>query len=103
MKNTMITEHVNFKALETTTDEQLLLKADIFINGFLKKQEGFIDAELVKDGEGDSRCFIIHYESFEKVKAIVAKMGNCKEFDEFKSVIVPGSIGVTFHQHLKKW
>jgi hypothetical protein len=99
----MITELVNFKALETTTDEQLLLKADIFINGFLKKQEGFIDAELVKDGEGDARCFIIRYESFEKVKAIVAKMGNCKEFDEFKSVIVPGSISVTFQQQLRTW
>jgi len=103
MKNTMITEFVNFKALETTTDEQLLSKADIFINGFLKMQDGFVDAELVKDGEGDAPCFIIHYESFEKVKAIVAKMGNCKEFDEFKTVIVPGSIGVTFHQNLRTW
>ena len=103
MKTTMITEFVNFRGLETTTEEQLLSKADVFINGFLKKQDGFVDAELVKDDEGDAQCFIIRYESFEMVKAIVGKMGNCKEFDEFKSVIVPGSIGVTFHQQLRVW
>ena len=103
MKTTMITEFVNFRGLETTSDELLLSKADVLINGFLKKQVGFINAELVKEGEGDARCFIIRYESFEMVKAIIAKMGNCKEFDEFKSVIVPGSIGVTFNQHLRKW
>jgi hypothetical protein len=103
MKDSIITEFVNFRVLETTTDEQLLSKADTFINDFLKKQDGFADAELVKDVEGNARCFIIHYESFEKVKAIVEKMRNCKEFDEFKSVIVPGSISVTFNHQIRKW
>ena len=103
MKDTIITEFVNFRALETTADEQLLAKADIFINDFLKKQDGFVDAELVKDIDGDARIFIIRYESMEKVKAIVDKMRNCKEFDAFRSNIVPGSIGVTFHPSLGKW
>jgi hypothetical protein len=103
MKNTIITEFVNFKVLETTTNEQLLCKAGIFINDFLKKQNGFVDAELAKDVEGNARCFTIHYKSFEMMKAIVEKMRNCKEFDEFKSVIVPGSIGVTFQHQLSKW
>lgn len=103
MKTKIITEFVNFNVLETTTDDQLLLKADIFINNFLKKQDGFVDAELVKNVEGNARCFIIRYESFEKVKAIVGEMRNCREFEEFKSVLVPGSIGVTFHNQLKRW
>ena len=99
----MITEFVNFRALETTADEQLFAKADIFINDFLKKQAGFVDAELVKDTEGDAWCFILRYESFEKVKAIAEKMRNGKEFDAFKPVIVHGSIDVTFYQTLGKW
>ena len=40
MKATIITEFVKFKVLETTTDEQLISKADININGFHKKQDG---------------------------------------------------------------
>jgi hypothetical protein len=102
MKNSNVTELVNFKVLESTTEEQLLLKADSLID-FLKKQDGFVDAELLTDAEGNARSIIIHYESFEKVKSIVEKMRSCFEFDDFKSVLVPGSIGVTFQQQLKKW
>lgn len=100
---TTITEFVNFKVLETTTDEQLVTKADSFINDFMKHQEGFVDAGLLKATEGNTRCMILRYESFEKVKAIVEKLRNCREFDEFKLLLVPGSIGVTFNTQLKAW
>jgi hypothetical protein len=100
---TMITEFVNFKVLETTTDEQLIAKADAFIGDFMKKQDGFVDAELTKAADGDARCFILRYESFEKVKPIVEQLGNCQEFAEFKSLLVPGSIAVTFNPQLKTW
>ncbi len=102
MKDTIITEFVKFKALETTTDEQLTLKADIF-NDFQKKQDGFINAELVKDTGENAWLFIYHYENMEKVKAIGEKLRNCKEFDELKTLFVPGSIGVTFYPQLKEW
>jgi hypothetical protein len=100
---TMITEFVNFKVLETATDEQLIAKADCFIGDFMKNQDGFVNAELVKATEGDARCMIIRYESFEKVKAIVEKLPASKEFFEFKCLLVPGSIAVTFNPQLKKW
>jgi len=100
---TMITEFVNFRVLETTTDEQLMAKADRFIGDFMKKQDGFVEAELTKTVESDSRCFILRYESFEKVKAIVEQLGPCKEFAEFKLLLVPGSITVTFNPQLKIW
>lgn len=103
MKDIIITEFVNFKVSETITDDQLLSGSNIFINDFLKNQTGFMDAELIKSIEGNSWCLIIHYESFEKVKAVGEKMRNCKEFDEFKTLLVPGSISVTFFQMLKKW
>jgi len=100
---TIITEFVNFKVLETTTDEQLIRKADRFIDDFMKDQDGFVNAELVKSSEGDARCMIIRYESFEKVKAIVEKLPTSREFDEFKLLLIPGSIAVTFDPQLKKW
>lgn len=100
---TMITEFVNFRVLETTTDEQLITKADRFIGDFMKKQDGFADAELVKAAEGDARCFILRYENFEKVKAIVEQLRDCKEFAEFKLLLIPGSITVTFNPQLKTW
>jgi hypothetical protein len=102
MKDTIITEFVKFKVLETTTDEQLTAKADI-LNDFQKKQDGFIDAELVKDVNENAWCFIYHYESLEKVKAIGEKMRNSKVFDEFIPLIKQGSLIVTFNQRLREW
>ena len=103
MENTMITEFVKFTALETTTEKQLISKSDSLINGFWKKQDGFLDAELVKDVGENSWCFIYHNESMEKLKAGGEKMRNSKEFSEFISLIIPKSIDVTFYRQLIKW
>ena len=99
----MITEFVTFTVLDTTTDEQLLAAADILINNFWKKQDGFIDAELVKGIEKNAWCFIYRNDSLVKLNAAGAKMRNSREFGQFISLIVPQSIGVTFNQQLKKW
>lgn len=102
MKNVIITEFVKFKALETTSVELLISKADI-LNDFQKNQDGYINAELVKGVEENSWCLIYHYESMEKVKIIGEKMRSSKVFDEFIPLIVPGSLSVTFFHQLKKW
>jgi len=99
---TIITELVKFKVLETTTDEQLISKADI-LNDFQKKQDGFIDAELVKDIKEGEWYFVYHYESMEKVKAIGERMRSSRVFEEFTPLTAPGSLGVTFYHQLKKW
>lgn len=102
MKNTVITEFVKFKTLETTSEEQLLSTADL-LNDFLRNQDGFINGRLLKNiGENDW-CFIYHFESMEQVKAIGEKMRNQKVFDAFMPVTVPGSVSVTFHNELKSW
>lgn len=103
MKNSMITEFVKFKALETTTDEQLISTAGLNVNGFHKKQDGFIDAELVKQVEENTWCFIFHYESLQQVMAVGAKMRQSREFAEFFKLIVPQSISATFFDRLRKW
>ena len=99
MKAKMITELVNFKALETTTDEQLVLKVEL-LNEFQKKQDGFMDAELLKDVKGNAWCIIYHYESFEKLQAIGEKLRASKEFDEFISLIFPESLSITFYHQV---
>lgn len=102
MKNGIITELLKVEAKPTTTEEQILTKADI-INSFLKKQDGFIDAELVKAVEGNTWYFIYHIENFEKLKAVGEKLRSSKLFDEITPLIVPGSMSVTFHNQVNNW
>jgi hypothetical protein len=102
MKNTIITEFVKIEALQTTTNEQIQSKANV-INHFLQKQDGFIDAELVKAIEGNTWHFIYHIENFEKLKVIGEKMRSNKMFDEITPLIVPGSLSVSFYLQLKSW
>lgn len=102
MKTKIITEFVKIEALQTTTEEQLLAKADI-INDFLQKQDGFIDAELVKAVEGNLWYFVYHIENFEKLKAVGEKLRSNKLFDEITPLIVSGSLNVSFYLQLKRW
>jgi hypothetical protein len=102
MKTTIITEFVKIEVLQTTTNEQLLEKADI-VNDFLQKQDGFIDAELVKAVEGNVWYFIYHIESMEKLKVVGEKLRSSKMFDHITPLIVPGSLSVSFFAQTKKW
>jgi len=100
MKETMITEFVEISLPETTTVEQFTEKAENFAN-FLKKQDGYIDGEMVQALEGNAWRFVFHFENMEKVKAIGEKMRASSEFAGFKSVIA--SFSVTFFRQVRKW
>lgn len=102
MKTTVITEFVKIETLQTTTSEQLLTKAEV-INSFLQKQDGFMDAELIKAMEGNIWYFIYHIENMEKLKAVGEKLRSSKLFDEITPLIVPGSMSVTFFSQVKNW
>jgi len=102
MKTTMITEFVRIETLPATTEAQLEAVADV-INAFLEKQDGFIDASLVKALEGNTWYFIYHIENLEKLKAVGEKLRSSKLFDEISPLIVPGSLNVTFYRQLKTW
>jgi hypothetical protein len=102
MKTTVITELLRIELLPTTTEEQLLEKAGV-INAFIRKQDGFIDAELIKAVEGNTWYFIYHIENFEKLKEVGARIRSSKLFDEITPLIVPGSLTVTFYQQQEKW
>ena len=102
MKTKVITEFVKMEVLQTTTEEQLLAKTEI-INQFLRKQDGFIDAELVKAIEGNVWFLIYHIENFEKLKALGEKLRAMKLFVEIIPLIEPGSMSVSFYQKIKTW
>ena len=70
---------------------------------FLQKQDGFIDAELVKAVDGNVWYFIYHIESMEKLKAVGEKLRSSKMFDHITPLIVPGSLSVSFFEQTKKW
>ena len=102
MNDKMITELVRFKLLGSTTEAQLLSKAQL-LNDFHKKQDGYIDCELVKDVNEESWYFIYHYECLEKVMKVGEKLCQSKAFDEFMPLLVPDSVNVSFYKQLKKW
>jgi superfamily I DNA and/or RNA helicase len=102
MKTTIITEFVKIEALQTTTDEQLLAKADL-INDFLQKQDGFIDSELVKALEGNTWYFLYHIENMEKLRVVGEKLRSSKLFDELTPLTVAGSMSVSFFGQIKRW
>ena len=102
MKTTIITEFVKIEALQTTTDEQLMAKADI-VNGFLQEQDGFIDSELVKALEGNTWYFLYHIENMEKLRLVGEKLRSSKLFDELIPLIVPGSMSISFFSQTKRW
>ena len=102
METKIITELVKFKVLDTTTDEQIVTAVNN-LNEFQKKQDGFLGAELVKDVKVNSWCIIYHYENFEKVQAIGAKLRINKVFSDFTNLILPESLSISFYHQLKKW
>lgn len=101
MKTTIITEFVKIETLQTTTDEQLIAKADL-INDFLQKQDGFLDYELVKAREGNFWFIIYHIENMEKLRSVGEKLRGNKLFDELIPLITPGSMSFSFFNQIKK-
>jgi len=102
METKTITELVQFEALESTTEEQIVSAVDR-LNQFQKAYEGFRDAEIAKDMKDDSWSIIFHYKNFEWVQAIGAHLRNSREFADFQSLLVSESLKISFGQQLKNW
>lgn len=102
MKNTMITELVRMEVLPSTSEEQVLTKANL-INDFLQNQDGFIGCEIVKAMEGNTWIFIYHIENLEKLRAVGEKLRSNRLFDELSPLISSGSISFSFFNQVKKW
>lgn len=96
MKNTVITELVMFRLLETATDEQLQQAVkDVFT--FHKAQDGFIDSKLVRSTDKGSYVFIQHYASMEHIEAVGPQIAKSPYFNRFKALVMPDSLTVSFY------
>ena len=102
MKTNVITELLRIEALPTTTDDQILEKANL-INEFIEKQDGFIDAELIKGFEGGVWYLIYHIENVQKLKEVGEKLRSSKLFDQLTPLIFSGSMTVQFFNRYKTW
>jgi len=102
METKIITELVQFEALDTSTDEQIV-DAVQRVNQFQKAYEGYLDAEIAKDMKEDSWSIIFHYENFEWVQAIGSDLRSSKEFMDFRSLMAPESLNVSFGRQFKNW
>lgn len=99
---TKVTELVKFKVLETTTEDQLLSTVEAF-NDFQKKQDGFIDSELVKNLNEDFWQIIYHYENMEKCQVIGKKLRESEEFGNLMSVLDTETLSLSFFSQVKTW
>ena len=102
METKIITELVQFKALETTSDEQVNAAVNN-LTRFLKSLDGVIDAELVKNIKENKWHIVYHFENFDKVQEVGPVLRSNKVFGDFTSLIVKESLDISFHNQLKKW
>ncbi|HNY03894.1 MAG TPA: hypothetical protein PKG48_14965 [Bacteroidales bacterium] len=102
METTIITELVTFLKPDSTTEEQLVAGVNS-LNEFQRRQDGFVDSELVKSPADNRWHLIFHFENMEKVRAIGDKMRAENVLAAFTPLLIPGSLAVTFHQQVKRW
>lgn len=102
MKNKKITEMVRLEVLPSVSDEQLISKVNL-INEFLRVQDGFIDAELIKSTEGSVWYLIYHIENMEKLRAVGEKLRSNKLFESLNPLVVPGSVTFSFFNQVCFW
>jgi quinol monooxygenase YgiN len=102
MKKDVITEFVKIETLQTTTDDQLISKAEIIIQ-FLQKQDGFIDTELLYDKKENTWIMIQHWASLEQMKASSANMFMDNATEAFRDAIEPKSISISVFPVLRTW
>jgi hypothetical protein len=70
---------------------------------FLRKQDGFIDCELIKAMEGNTWFLIYHIENMEKLRAVGEKLRSNKLFNELIPLITAGSMNFSFLNQVKRW
>lgn len=99
----MITELIEFEVCEGISNEQLITKAEKVVTDFHKKQDGYIDMELVKDNLKGIGKMIVHYETMEDIEKVKNNIPHSKAVKEFTGLLKPESLNVSFYEKQKKW
>ncbi len=103
MENKTITEIVTFQIKLGVAEENTIEIIDDVVNNFHKKQEGFINGELVKGEKENEWSMIYHYQSMENIKAVGEKIAQGTEMDKFKEIVMPESVKLQFLKQILSW
>lgn len=88
-------EILEFKFIPTIQDEEILIKINATIEKFHKKQDGFIDAEVLKNTSEKLWYLILHYKSIANIKNSAENLKVSAEIDALKRIVVPDTIKIS--------
>ena len=99
----MITELIVFELKKGIAKNQVVNQANKMVNDFHKKQDGYVDMELICDPSEDQWKMIIHYETMEDIEKVKLNIPNSKAIKDFTALVLPESLKVSFYDQLQKW
>jgi hypothetical protein len=99
----MITELIAFELREGISNDSLIRQADTVINDFHRKQEGYIDMELVSGTSDSTWQMILHYRSMEDIEKVKNNIPHSDAIKDLTEMLKPGSLQVSFYENRGKW
>ncbi|MBN2772851.1 MAG: hypothetical protein JXR31_01290 [Prolixibacteraceae bacterium] len=99
----MITEFISFELSDGIGHEQLILQADRVVNEFHKKQDGYVDMELVCENSGKQWQMVIHYQTMDDIEKVKTNLPKSCAIKGFTELIRPGTMKVSFYGQKGKW
>lgn len=99
----MITELIEFEKKAEITNKQLVEQAEMIVNEFHKKQDGYVDMELISDKTNQHWQMIIHYQSMQDIEKVKENVPKSEVLNDFRNLVIPETMKVTFHNQHGKW
>ena len=98
----MIVEIAQFKLAASVSEEEFLKEAEAVQKGFLEKQNGYIDRELLKSEDG-LWVDILHWNSMEEAQNASEMLLKDSAAQGFIRKIDPTTIKILHLMQLRKW
>jgi len=102
MKKNIVTEIVSFEIVTGLSKNDFIDIVRIVEEEFHMRQSGYIDSELLR-GKKNCWTIIMHWESLEQVKQASKLMMKEKITENFRQVIIPTSVKMSYLEQVKTW
>jgi hypothetical protein len=99
----MITELIAFEKRNEISSNELIDVAEKVVTNFHKKQDGYVDMELIKESSGRLWKMIVHYQTMEDIEKVKINIPQSKVIKEFTQLVIPESMDVSFFEQQQKW
>lgn len=99
----IVTEIVTMKTAQEMTKGEFVSIVDVLERTFHSKQPGFIDTELLYNGESNEWAMIQHWDSMEELKTASSKMFQDQGAALFIKAVDPASIKMSIFTKIKTW